>query len=163
LEIQKLYIEIIKRYQCTKMFEPAGSAERFLLDWTGICKEKDYTIALATCVAIEVILPSSCFPWMCFYPLLSACLSFLYPFFFLSLVSPFSWVFFCPLLLVIFILVCHFIGEWKETITDFNPKSNPRTSSYNYYCHTQHRGNIKKFNIKELILTFCSLIWKDLA
>ena len=40
------------------MFEPAGSAERFLLDWTGICKEKDYTIALATCVTIEVILPA---------------------------------------------------------------------------------------------------------
>jgi hypothetical protein len=48
---------------------------------------------------------------MCFYPLLSACLSFLYPFFFLSpvLVSPHEF-FFCPLL-VIFVLVCHFIGE----------------------------------------------------
>ena len=134
------------------MFEPAGSAEQFLLDWTGICKQKGYTIALATCVTIEVILPSSCFPWMCFYPLLSACLSFLYPFFSLSLslVSPFSCVFFCPLLLVILVLVCHFIGEWKETITDFNPKSNPRTSSYNY-CHTQHHIDLKTFNIKELI------------
>jgi len=136
LEIQKLYIEIIKRYQCTKMFEPAGSAEQFLLDWTGICKEKGYTIALATCVTIEVILPSSCFPWMCFYPLLSVC-------------HPFHVFFFCPLL-VILVLVCHFIGEWKETITDFNPKSNPRTSSYNY-CHTQHHDDLKKFNIKELI------------
>jgi len=87
------------------MFEPAGSAERFLLDWTGICKEKDYTIALATCVAIEVILPSSCFPWMCFYPLLSACLSFLYPFFiFFSLTSVTLFMsFFCVLCSLLFL------------------------------------------------------------